>query len=85
MYRLTPHNTTEKSSAELMLGRQPRSRFNLFKPNITQTVEEQQFNKKLIHDKSSLTRDLQKGEEVYTKNFSSQGPHWLMGHITKFT
>ena len=22
---------------------------------------------------------------MYAKNFSSQGPHWLMGYITKFT
>ena len=22
---------------------------------------------------------------MYPNNFSSQGPHWLMGHITKFT
>ena len=85
MYRLTPLSTTGRSPAELMLGRQPRSRFDLLKPNLTQTVEQKQFSRKLIHDKSSVTRDFQEGEEVYAKNFSSQGPHWLMGHITKFT
>ena len=84
MYILTPHSTTGRSPAELMLGRQPRSRFDLLKPNITQTVEQKQFSQKLIHDKSSVTRDFQEGEEVHAKNFSSQGPYWLMGHITKF-
>ena len=39
MYRLTPHSTTGRSPAELMLGRQPRSRLDLLKPNITQKVE----------------------------------------------
>ena len=48
----------------------------------------QQFNQKLTHDhdKSSVTRDFQEGEEVlYAKNFSANGPRWLAGHITKLT
>ena len=39
MYRLTSHSTTGRSPAEIMLERQPRSRFDLLKPNITQTVK----------------------------------------------
>ena len=31
-----------------------------------------------------MTRDFQEGD-VYAKNFSSHGPHWLTGHITKLT
>ena len=85
MYRLTPHTTTGRSTAELMLGRQPRSRLDLLKPNITERVEQKQFNQKLTHDKSSVTRDFQEGEEVYAKNFSANGPRWLAGHITKLT
>ena len=85
MYRLTPHTTTGRSPAELILGRQPRSRLDLLKPNITERVEQKQFNQKLTHDKSSVTRDFQEGEEVYAKNFSAHGPRWLAGHITKLT
>ena len=85
MYRLTPHSTTGRSPAELMLGRQPRSRLDLLKPNITQKVEQKQFSQKLTHDKSSVTRDFQEGEEVYARNFSTQGSRWLAGHITKLT
>ena len=59
MYRLTPHSTTGRSPAELMLGRQPRSRLDLLEPNIIQKVEQKQFSQKLTHDKSSVTRDFQ--------------------------
>ena len=84
-YRLAPHSTTGRSPAELMLGRQPRSQLNLLKPNITQKVEQKQFSQKLTHDKSSVTHDFQKGEEVYARNFSTQGSRWLAGHIIKLT
>ena len=84
-YRLTPHSTTGRSPAELMLGRQPRSRLDLLKPNIAQKVERRQFNQKLTHDKSTSTRSFQEGEEVYAKNFSAYGAPWLTGHITKLT
>ena len=84
-YRLTPHSTTGRSPAELMLGRQPRSRLDLLKPNMTQIVERRQLNQKLTHDKSSVSRDFQEGEEVYARNFSTHGSRWLSGHITKLT
>ena len=63
-----------RSPAELMLGREPRSQLDLLKPNITEKVEQKQFNQKLTHDKSSVTHDFQEGEEVYVKNFSAHGP-----------
>ena len=52
---------------------------------ITEEVEQKQFNQKLTHDKSSVIRDFQEGEEMYAKNFSAHGPQWLAGHITKLT
>ena len=33
-YRNTPHTTTHRTSAELFLNRQPRTRFSLLKPNL---------------------------------------------------
>ena len=50
-----------------------------------QKVEQKQFSQKLTHDKSSVARDFQKGEEVYARNFSTQGSCWLADHITKLT
>ena len=50
---------------------------------MTQKVERRQLNQKLTHDKSSVSRDFQEGEEVYARNFSTHGSRWLSGHITK--
>ena len=67
-YRLTSYSTTGRSPAELLLGRQPRSRLDLLKPNITEKVEQKEFNQKLTHDKASVTRHFQEEEEVYARN-----------------
>ena len=42
-YRNAPHVTTNESPAKLFLGRQLRSRLDLIKPNIRDTVEKKQF------------------------------------------
>ena len=42
-YRNAPHATTNESPAKLFLGRQLRSRLDLIKPNIRDTVEKKQF------------------------------------------
>ena len=67
MYRLTPHSIAGRSSAELMLGRQPRSQFNLFKNQ--KLHEQKESSQKLMHDKSLVTGDFQEVEEVCAKNF----------------
>ena len=41
-YRLTPHSTTGRSPAELLLGRQPRSRLDLLHPDVSGRVQESQ-------------------------------------------
>ena len=71
-YRLTPHSTTGKSPAELMLGRQPRSRLDLLKPDLEKTVHKKQDVQKRAHDKAALNSNFQ-GEAVYVRNYSS-GP-----------
>ena len=37
-YRLTPHSTTGVPPAELLFGRRPRSKLDLLKPNLSETV-----------------------------------------------
>jgi len=49
-YRLTPQSTTGVSPAELLLGRQPRSRLDLLKPNTAERVEKNQLRQKHQHD-----------------------------------
>ena len=38
-YRLTPHSTTGVPPTELLLGRRPRSKLDLLKPNLSETVQ----------------------------------------------
>ena len=73
--------TTDRSSTEIMLRRQPRSQFHLLKPNMAQIVEQKQ----LSHDKSSATCEFQEGKELYAHNFFNQGSHWLADCIISLT
>lgn len=81
-YRLTPQSTTGVSPAELLLGRQPRSRLDLLKPNTADHVEARQSRQKKAHDASSRVRTFQMGDKVYSKNFG-QGPKWTPGRIAE--
>ena len=49
-YRITPQSTTGASPAELLLGRQPRTRLDLLKPNTESIVENRQMKQKVAHD-----------------------------------
>ena len=79
-YCTTPHATTEQSPAELMFGRQLRTRLDLLKPDIGKRVRAHQEHQKRAHDAHSQPRELQPGAQVYAKNFG-QGPPWLPGVI----
>ena len=79
-YRTTPHATTGQSPAELMLGRQLRTRLDLLKPDIGKRVRAHQEQQKRAHDAHSKPRGFQPGVQVYAKNFG-QGLPWLPGVI----
>ena len=83
-YRITPQSTTGISPAELLLGRQPRTRLDLLKPNTAERVEWKQQQQKISHDHTSGHRTFASGDKVYTKNFG-QGQRWLPGVITEVT
>lgn len=84
IYRLTPHSTTGVSPAELLLGRQPRSRLDLLKPNTANRVEASQSRQKKSHDATARMRTLKVGDKVYSKNFG-QGQKWTPGVIAEVT
>ena len=67
---IIPHATTGRSPAELLLGRQPRSRLDLLHPD-TNTVLESQSMQKYGHDKHARARGFQVGERVYLRNFTN--------------
>ncbi len=84
-YRITPHSTTGRSPAELLLGRQLRSRLDLLRPDLSRNVEQRQDRQKLNHDRKSSSPIFQEGEEVYVRNYSRQGSPWWAGRIEKRT
>jgi len=80
-YRLTPHSTTGRSPAELLMSRQPRSVFDLLRPNISETVRRSQERQK-IHNPHSQHRVFNVDDSVWARSFSS-GPRWLKGRVTE--
>ena len=79
-YRLTPHTTTGRSPAELLLGRQPRSRLDLLHPDVSGRVQESQARQQRAHDSHSRARAFQVGDRVYARNFLGS-PVWMEGTI----
>ena len=47
-YRITPHTVTGVAPAELLMGRRLRSRLDLLKPNLTETVQSKQLKQKFV-------------------------------------
>ena len=81
-YHITPHSTTGVSPAQLLMGRNLKSRFDLLKPNLTVRVEEKQQQQKHTHDTHAVTRQFDKGEEVYVRDLRP-GHTWLQGKVVK--
>ena len=52
-YRITPQSSTGVSPAELLLGRCPRTRLDLLKPNLADKVENKQLQQKVDHDRAA--------------------------------
>ena len=77
-YRITPQTSTGVSSAELLLGRKPRSRLDLAYPDISRKVPDSQWSRKQRHDLHVKEHTMMKGAQVYARNFS-QGPKWVPG------
>ena len=80
-YRNAVHATTNESPAKLFLGRQLRSRLDLIKPNIRDTVEKKQFQ--------SLTEpkrpQFNEGEKVMVRDYRDNANKWTDAKITEKT
>ena len=83
-YRITPQGTTGLTPAELLLGRCPRTRLDLLRPNTAERVEERQRQQKQQHDLKAKARTFREGAAVLMKNFG-QGNRWLPGMIVEFS
>ena len=81
-YRITPHTTTSRSPAELLMGRRPRSHLDLLRPNVTDSVSTKQERQKEGHDYGTVVTSYKVGEAVWVHNFA-QGPTWLAGVVVQ--
>ena len=68
-YRITIHSTTGIAPAELMFGRQLRSRFDLLQPDLVSKVSKKQEQQKSIFDTSTKDHNFSLGDYVYVRNF----------------
>ena len=65
LYRNTPHTTTGRSPAELLLGRPLRTPLDQLHPDIAAKVARQQYSWKHRADQSASDRQFQFGDRVY--------------------
>ena len=78
--RITLHSTTGRSPAELLLGRQPRSRLDLLQLDTNAKVLDRKTRQKYGHDQHSRVRGFQVGDKVYLWTFTGT-PTWLTGKV----
>ena len=74
-YRTAPHATAGPSPAQLLFGRNLKSRLDLLKPNIKRVVD----GRLLKNEKGTLV-SFQNGEKVMVRHYH-RGPNWLNGEV----
>ena len=82
-YRIIPHSTTGTPLAQLLFGRQLRTRLDSVKPSLERRVDSRLSQQKKGHDQRAKER-FREGQKVYVKNFRG-GQKWLPGCIEKTT
>ena len=80
-YRITPHSTTGITPAELLMGRRPKARLDLLKPNVDARVEDIQVKQKFKHDQHAKDRCFHVGENVFIRIHGTGGTTWRSGKI----
>ena len=78
-YRSAPHATTALSPAQLLLGRNVRTRLDLIKPDVTRGVE-----KKLLQSNNSTLKFFVNDQYVWVRNYF-RGPNCVRGTVIERT
>lgn len=76
-YLNTPHSTTGRTPAELMLGRPMRGILDLVHPDLSEKVERHQQAWKDRSDRRACDRQFRVGEEVYVTAIPQSQHRWL--------
>ena len=74
-YRSAPHATTGFSPAQLLLGRNVKTRLDLIKPDVKREVD-----KKLLQSNSSTLKSFDPNQSVWVRNYR-RGPKWVQGTV----
>ena len=82
-YRITPHTTTGKSPAELLMGRPLRSHLDQLRPDSSLKVRQSQERQKASHDTHAKHRSFQVGETVFVREFVGNKSSWSAGVVTE--
>ena len=84
MYRSTPHAVTGVTPAELFLKRPLRTRLDLLKPDVGQTVNRSQARQKYYHDRrAGAGKIFEVGQSVLARDYRSGKPQWLRGYVSQ--
>ena len=78
-YQSAPHATTSLSPAQLLLGRNVKTRLDLIKPDVTREV-----NKKLLQSNSSSLKSFVNNQDVWVRNYR-RGPKRVRGTVIERT
>lgn len=77
-YRITPHSTTNESPSMLLYGRNIRTRLDIIKPNVSETVHRKQGE--MTKRMNPIVRQFDIGQPVMTRDYRG-GQKWSEGHI----
>ena len=81
-YRITPQSTTGLAPAEILLGRRPRSRFDLLHPDIYKKVKDKQD--KVSQTNRRAVRKFSIGDTLFARNYSGR-IKWIPVTVIKIT
>lgn len=81
-YRNTVHATTNESPAKLMFNRPLRSRLDLIRPQLSQTVEQKQY-KQISNARGSKLRHLFPNQSVLLRDYRNNRNKWIKGIVLK--
>ncbi|KFD66223.1 hypothetical protein M514_10611, partial [Trichuris suis] len=64
-YRNTPHSTTGRAPAELLIGHRLRNKLDLLKPSLKAEVDAKLFKQAFYHDQKAVQRSFKPGDKVF--------------------